>query len=177
MMWPYWGNQGCESSFSTFQVVHFYFYPTKEMKRGMRNVEGDEWQLRICGKKRMGWKVGYCPSRDEREEAREQPRYCSMSRVQGFEGDEVMLSPLLVSSGRYLPRRPWRSAPVSRSQNQRPGGKRRVPITGKMHRNTNCQGQPLACGEQWTSARCFASLGAALSFLQPCFHLGQSSSV
>lgn len=54
MMWPYWGNQGCESSFSTFQIVHFYFYPTKEMKRGMRNVEGDEWQLRICGEKKDG---------------------------------------------------------------------------------------------------------------------------
>lgn len=131
----------------------------------------------LWGKKRMGGKVGYCPGRDVREGAREQPRYCTTSRVQGFEGDEVMLSPLLVSSEWYLPQRPRRSVPVLRSQNQRPGGKRRVTAAGKMRRNTNCQGQPLASQEEWTSARCFASLGAALSFLQHCFHLGQSLSV
>lgn len=152
---------------------HVYFYHTKEIKRGMRNVEGDEWQLRTCGK------VGYCHSRDDavREGAREQPRYCSTNSVKGFEGNEVTLSPLLVSSGQYLPCWPQRSAPGLRSQNQRPGGKRRSPAAEKMHRNTNCQGQALAPLEQGTSAKCFASSGAALSFLQHCFHLVQSSSV
>lgn len=45
--------------------------------------------------------MGYCHSRDDavREGAREQLRYCSTNGVKGFEGDEVMLSPLLVSSG------------------------------------------------------------------------------
>lgn len=73
---------------------------------------------------------------------------------------------------------PWpqTSAPLLRSQNQRPGGKRRLPAAEKMHRNTSCQGQPLVPREQWTSAWCFAGLGAALSSLQHCFHLGQSSS-
>lgn len=43
----------------------------------------------------------YCHTRDDavREGAREQLRYCSTNGVKGFEGDEVMLSPLLVSSG------------------------------------------------------------------------------
>lgn len=52
-------------------------------------------------KKRKGGEVGYCHSRDDavREGGREQPRYCSPSGVPGFEGDEVMLSPLLLSPG------------------------------------------------------------------------------
>lgn len=51
--------------------------------------------------KRKGVEVGYCHSRDDavREGAREQLRYCSTNGVPGLEGDEVMLSPLLLSSG------------------------------------------------------------------------------
>lgn len=53
-------------------------------------------------KKRKGGEVGYCHSRDDavREGAREQLRYCSTNGVnKEFEGGEVTLSPLLVSSG------------------------------------------------------------------------------